>query len=111
MKCSYCGREIKGNERFYEIDDEFYCNACVEERITTYYVVAGSIYEEDDVGCYRNRDGFIQDIEKQIEFHKRAMLVYSAKKDDFSKNVVETAKKKIQKLEEQKERIFKEEDE
>lgn len=93
MKCACCEREIKGNERFYELEDEFYCDSCVEE-----------------VGCYRNRDEFIQNIEKQIEFHKRAMLVYSAKKDDFSKNIVETAKKKIEKLEEQKRRAIGEEE-
>ncbi|KYM44081.1 hypothetical protein [Fusobacterium necrophorum] len=110
MKCSYCEKEIKEDERFYEIEHEFYCDACVEERIATYYVVGGETHDEEEVGCYRNRDGFIQNIEKQIEFHKRAMLVYSAKKDDFSKNIVETAKKKIEKLEKQKRRAIGEEE-
>lgn len=104
MKCSCCEKEIKEDEKFYEIDNEFYCDDCVEKQTVTFYRINGGDepHHEDEVGYYRNRDGFIQDIEKQIEFHKRAMLVYSAKKDDFSKSIVERAKKKIQKLEEQK---------
>lgn len=106
MKCACCEREITKDERFYEIQDEFYCNACVEEKTATYYVVAGETCYEEEVGCYRNRDGFIQNIEREIEFHKRAIDIYSVKEDDFGKSIVETAKKKIQKLEEQKKKAL-----
>ncbi|CAL7894942.1 hypothetical protein [Fusobacterium necrophorum] len=95
MKCACCEREIKENEKFYELEDEFYCDSCVEEGIATYYVVGGETHDEEEVGCYRNRDGFIQNIEKQIEFHKRVIDVYSVKEDDFEKSIVETAKKKF----------------
>lgn len=107
MRCSYCEKEVKKDERFYEIEHEFYCDACVEERTVTYYVVAGeTCYEEEEVGCYRNRERFIQNIEREIEFHKRAIDVYSVKEDDFGKSIVETAKQKIQKLEEKKKAVI-----
>jgi len=106
MRCSYCEKEIKEDERFYEIEHEFYCDACVEERTATYYVVAGETCYEEEVGCYRNRERFIQNIEREIEFHKRAIDVYSVKEDDFGKSIVETAKQKIQKLEEKKKAVI-----
>lgn len=108
MRCSCCENEIKENERFYEIEDEFYCDDCVEEQTVTFYRINGGDepHHEDEVGCYRNRERFIQNIEREIEFHKRAIDVYSVEENDFGKSIVETAKKKIQKLEEQKKKAL-----
>lgn len=36
MRCSCCEKEIQENEKFYEIDDEFYCDDCVEEQTVTF---------------------------------------------------------------------------
>lgn len=107
MKCNWCEREIQEDERFYEIEAEFYCDNCIEEETVTYYEKQnGEKYEEREVNCYRNKEGYIQNVEQKIKFHKRAIDVYSEMKDELSKKITETAKQKIQKLEEQKKMVL-----
>lgn len=31
LECGYCGNVIKDDEKFYIVDDEYYCKDCVIE--------------------------------------------------------------------------------
>lgn len=106
MKCSYCEKEITKDENFYEIDNEFYCSDCVEERIIRCYVVAGETYDEDDVDYYQNRNRYIRKIEEHIRYHKESLEHYSQKDDKYSKNRVKLARKYIVKLKKRKRTVL-----
>ncbi|AYV94345.1 hypothetical protein FUSNEC_GEN_294_01455 [Fusobacterium necrophorum subsp. funduliforme] len=85
MICSCCEKEIKEDEKFYEIDNEFYCDDCVEEKTITYYELEnGEKYEENDVCCYRNTSGYINDIKVQIDYYQKDLDYYSKRSDEFS---------------------------
>lgn len=112
MRCSCYEREITKDERFYEIQDEFYCNDCVEEESITFYSInGGERHHEDEVGYYRNRDDYINFIKVQMKYYQEDLDYYSKKHDEISKKRTENLKLRIQELEEQKGRILKEEDE
>jgi len=111
MKCSSCEKKIKEYENFYEIDNEFYCNDCVEERIIRCYVVNGETYDEDDVDYYQNRNRCIRKIEEQIQYCEESLEHYAQKDDEYSKSRVALAKRQIKRLEEQKKRIIRDDEE
>lgn len=103
MRCSWCEKEIKEDEKFYEIDNEFYCSDCVEEKTITYYEVEnGEKYEENEVGCYRNRSGYINDIKFQIDYYQSDLDYYSKRSDEFSIKRTKQLRITIRELEEQK---------
>lgn len=109
MRCSFCEREITKDERFYEIQDEFYCNDCVEEESITFYSTnGGERHHEDEVGCYKNINGYINAINVQMKYYQEDLDYYSKKHDEISKKRTENLKLRIQKLEEQKRRVLEE---
>ncbi|MBR8733189.1 hypothetical protein IX329_000762 [Fusobacterium necrophorum] len=104
MRCSCCEKEIQENEKFYEIEDEFYCDDCVEEQTVTFYRINGGDepHHEDEVGCYKNINGYINAINVQMKYYQEDLDYYSKKHDEISKKRTENLKLRIQELEEQK---------
>ncbi len=113
MKCSCCEKEIQENERFYEIEDEFYCDDCVEEQTVTFYRINGGDepHHEDEVSCYRNRGGYINDIKVQIDYYQSDLDYYSKRSDEFSIKRTKQLRIAIRELEEQKKRIIRDDEE
>lgn len=112
MRCSCCENEIKEDERFYEIEDGFYCEDCVEEESITFYSInGGEQHHEDEVGYYRNRDGYINDINVQIRFYQSDLDYYSKRSDEISVRRAEELRRRIQRLEKRKRRALGEDEE
>lgn len=74
LNCDYCGNVIKEDEKFYIIDDEYYCKDCViEEQRTVYKVCDEDYYDEDDVVEYENADEYIDTLNKLIKSCEEAI--------------------------------------
>ncbi|EIJ70627.1 hypothetical protein HMPREF1049_1357 [Fusobacterium necrophorum subsp. funduliforme ATCC 51357] len=104
MRCSYCENEIKEYERFYEINNEFYCEDCVEEQTVTFYKIkdGDEPYHEDEVGCYRNRERYIDNINVYLKYYQSDLDYHSKRSDEISVRRAKELRIKIQKLEEKK---------
>ncbi|CAL7899263.1 hypothetical protein [Fusobacterium necrophorum] len=112
MICFNCERKINENEGFYEIENEIYCNDCIRETSFTYYTVKGfeeNTYDMSEVGCYKNKKDFIENINDWIAHNKRIIEIYCKTQDDFSKHIEETARRKIKELQEMKRKVMEEE--
>lgn len=74
LNCEYCGNVIEEDEKFYIIDDEYYCKDCVveEERII-YKVCDEDYYDEDDVVEYESADEYINNLNNIIKFCDEAI--------------------------------------
>lgn len=111
MICSCCEKKIKEDEKFYVIEEEFYCDDCVEVGIVVYYTVDGcDPCHEDDVDCYENIDVCVGRIERDIQEYKESINYHSKYDDDNSRRLVEFYRKSVERLEELKERAFEEEE-
>ena len=76
LNCEYCGNVIKNDEKFYIIDDEYYCKDCViKEQIIIYKVCDEDYYEEDDVSKYENINEYIHRLESSIEFRNESIEI------------------------------------
>lgn len=105
MKCACCEREIKEDERFYEFDDEFYCDSCVEEEYITLYRINGSeSYYEDEVVYYKNINGYINDINFQIKYYQARLK--SEMQENSESDLIKYYEKRLQRLEQQKRRVL-----
>lgn len=110
MKCACCEREIKENEKFCELEDEFYCNSCVEEEYITLYRINGSeSYDEDEMVCYENINDYINDINFQIKYFQARLK--SEMQENSESDLIKYYERRLQKLEEQKRRVLEEEEE
>lgn len=65
MKCYCCEENIKDDEHFYEINNEIYCEDCVEEE--TYYKIGfdDELVHESKVKYYSGKSGYINDLNKR----------------------------------------------
>ena len=104
MRCSCCENEIKEDESFYKIDDEFYCDDCVEEQTVTFYRINGGDepYHEDEVGCYRNRSEYVNDMNVLRGILSKELDYHLERNDEISARRAKEIRIEIQKLEEQK---------
>ena len=69
LECGYCGNIIKDDEKFYIVDDEYYCKDCViEEQRIIYKVCDEDYYDEDDVSEYEDINEYIHSLESSIKF-------------------------------------------
>lgn len=74
MRCNHCEKIIDKEESFYEIDGEFYCEDCVEERTITYYTIGGDTginYEDNETSWHRNINDFMENIKERIELYEK----------------------------------------
>ncbi|XGU46940.1 hypothetical protein ACEXAJ_11495 [Fusobacterium necrophorum subsp. funduliforme] len=105
MKCACCEREITKDERFYEFDDEFYCDSCVEEEYITLYRINGSeSYYGDEVAYYENINGYINDINFQIKYYQARLK--SEIQENSESDLIKYYEKRLQRLEQQKRRVL-----
>lgn len=108
MKCACCEREIKENEKFYELEDEFYCDSCVEEEyITLYRINRSESYDEDEMVCYENINGYIYDINFQIKYYQARLK--SEMQENSESDLIKYYEQRLQRLEQQKRRVLAEE--
>lgn len=74
LNCEYCGNVIEEDEKFYIIDDEYYCKDCViEEQRIVYKVCDEDYYDEDDVVEYESSDEYINTLNNLIKFCDEAI--------------------------------------
>lgn len=74
LNCEYCGNVIEEDEKFYIIDDEYYCKDCVvEEQRIVYKVCDEDYYDEDDVVEYESVDEYINNLNNIIKFCDEAI--------------------------------------
>ena len=84
LNCEYCGNVIEGDEKFYIIDDEYYCKDCVvEEQRVLYKVCDEDYYDEDDVVEYESIDEYISTLNKLIKFFDEAIETNNKLLDDL----------------------------
>lgn len=84
LNCEYCGNVIEGDEKFYIIDDEYYCKDCVvEEQRVVYKVCDEDYYDEDDVVEYESIDEYISTLNKLIKFCDEAIETNNKLLDDL----------------------------
>lgn len=84
LNCEYCGNVIEGDEKFYIIDDEYYCKDCVvEEQRVVYKVCDEDYYDEDDVVEYESIDEYISILNKLIKFCDEAIETNNKLLDDL----------------------------
>lgn len=85
LNCDYCGNVIKEDEKFYIIDDEYYCKDCViEEQRIIYRVCDEDYYDEDDVVEYENIDEYINTLNNLIKFCDEAIEINNKLLDDLN---------------------------
>lgn len=74
LNCEYCGNVIEEDEKFYIIDDEYYCKDCViEEQRIVYKVCDEDYYDEDDVVEYESSNEYINTLNNLIKFCDEAI--------------------------------------
>ena len=84
LNCEYCGNVIERDEKFYIIDDEYYCKDCVvEEQRVVYKVCDEDYYDEDDVVEYESIDEYISILNKLIKFCDEAIETNNKLLDDL----------------------------
>ncbi len=84
LNCEYCGNVIEGDEKFYIIDDEYYCKDCVvEEQRIVYKVCDEDYYDEDDVVEYESSDEYINTLNNLIKFCDEAIETNNKLLDDL----------------------------
>jgi hypothetical protein fuD12_05863 len=84
LNCEYCGNVIEGDEKFYIIDDEYYCKDCVvEEQRVVYKVCDEDYYDEDDVVEYESSDEYINTLNNLIKFCDEAIETNNKLLDDL----------------------------
>lgn len=84
LNCEYCGNVIEEDEKFYIIDDEYYCKDCVvEEQRIVYKVCDEDYYDEDDVVEYESIDEYISTLNKLIKFCDEAIETNNKLLDDL----------------------------
>lgn len=85
LNCDYCGNVIKEDDKFYIIDDEYYCKDCVvEEQRIIYRVCDEDYYDEDDVVEYESIDEYINTLNKLIKFCDEAVETNNKLLDDLN---------------------------
>ena len=85
LNCEYCGNVIEGDEKFYIIDNEYYCKDCVvEEQRIVYKVCDEDYYDEDDVVEYESIDEYISTLNKLIKFCDEAVETNNKLLDDLN---------------------------
>lgn len=90
LECGYCGNVIKDDEKFYIVDNEFYCKDCViEEHRVIYKVCDEDYYDENDVLEYEDINEYINDLESSIKYCNEYIEInnnlLSSLKDDEKK--------------------------
>lgn len=98
LNCEYCGNVIKDDEKFYIVDDEYYCKDCViEEQRIIYKVCDEDYYEEDDVSEYEDINEYIHSLESNIKFanevHNKSKVKYEKELEDFKNLLKENVDK------------------
>jgi hypothetical protein len=84
LNCEYCGNVIEEDEKFYIIDDEYYCKDCVvEEQRVVYKVCDEDYYDEDDVVEYESSDEYINTLNNLIKFCGEAIETNNKLLDDL----------------------------
>ena len=89
LECGYCGNVIKDDEKFYIVDDEFYCKDCViEEHRVIYKVCDEDYYDENDVLECEDINEYIHNLESSIKFCNEYIeinnnLLSSLKDDEY----------------------------
>jgi hypothetical protein len=111
MRCNHCERIIDKEESFYEIDGEFYCEDCVEERTITYYTIGGDTginYEDDETSWHRNINDFKETLKERIERYEKWKKQSENSNDPYKRNdfkyysrLLEEAQKLLEKSQEE----------
>lgn len=84
LNCEYCGNVIEEDEKFYIIDDEYYCkDYVIEEQRIVYKVCDEDYYDEDDVVEYENSDEYINTLNNLIKFCDEAIETNNKLLDDL----------------------------
>lgn len=84
LNCEYCGNVIEGDEKFYIIDDEYYCKNCIiEEQRIIYKVCDEDYYDEDNVVEYESVDEYINTLNNLIKFCDEAIKTNNKLLDDL----------------------------
>lgn len=79
MICSYCGKEIKGDDNFYIYNETIYCEDCTSKSVkVTYCFGDGEEYADEDEGVlevdqFQDKDFHIKSLKNQLERNKELL--------------------------------------